>query len=532
MRRLFLILTLTVIFTLATTSETGDSCQITDDCPSLHSCIDNICTHKTLFPLTAREVVGTFIILFMSSLLTAGGVGGGAAYVPYIMLLFELDVQKAISYAYACAFGGGMGNIANTIFLKNPKTKRYMINFDINMIILPALMAGVLVGGILQRILPPLVTNILLLLVLGYSFYKNSNKLKALWKKEKHENQERKAIEMAKITQNSPQAVTIQPPAQQSPTPTKEEAEFLPPMVEYDAEHEQPQQESPAEIQQNNNDQEIAKPKDGRRSTIMTAKTSDPASDQSAGVSATTFQDINTIRRLEIEKKELKFPFHKLALLSLNVVIVILIGVIRGSKKFDPIVGVDWSCGWDFLWFAIALLLFCGASILNIYFVNKWQKEKIAVGYEFLPEEPLLTPRRIIQIKLTSIIGGALGSIVALGGGMVISPTLLDMGMPPAFCAAATGLLLAFSQFNTTFQNIMNKKISGLELAWFVPLGILCSYTSSKIVNYSVRKTGRQSIILIMLISITVAGFGCIVYNLINGLVVNFTQQTTFTNVC
>ena len=523
----FLLLTLifTALFAIATTAETGDICQTDDQCPALHSCTDSVCIHKTLFPLSAREIIGTALILFMSSLLTAGGVGGGAAYVPYIMLLFEVDLQKAITYAYACAFGGGLGNISNTIFLKNPKTKRFMINYDVNLIILPALMSGVLLGSVLQRIFPPLVVNILLLLVLAYSMYKNALKIKTLLKKEKHE---RKAIEMSKFTisstQPQPQPVfTTEAPLQ---IEEKEEIEFFPAMVEYDAEREQIETAEAHEL----NDKELTKPAVKSKESVdfPEAKTSD----NSPAVQNISDEDLLQQKRHQIEQQMLKYPFHKLALLSINVVIIIGIGVIRGTSKFDPVVGVDWSCGWDFLWFGIMIGIFGIASAVNIYLVNKWQKEKILVGYEFLHEEPLLNTRRIISIMTASFIGGCLGSVVALGGGMVISPTLLDMGMPPAFSAAATGLLLVFSMFNTIFQQVMNKKVTGLEIAWFVPLAILCSYASSKIVNFYVRKTGRQSIILILLLLITFAGFGCIVYNLISGMVENPSQQTTFTSVC
>ena len=541
MKKLHLIILYAALLTLTVSSaaETGDSCQTVDDCPSLHSCENHICVHKDLFPITAREVIGTIIILTMNALLTAGGVGGGAAYVPYIMLLFEVDLQKAISYAYLCVFGGGLGNLANTIFLKNPKNKRFLINYDVNLIILPALMIGIMIGLICQRVLPPLVTNIILLFVLAYSMYKNSLKLKVTMKKERHEKKEkRSAIELAKKQLESPEVITETP----LEVKEREEAEILPGMVQYDAEHEQQQRKATASEY---NDEELAKFKSedvtsrpsrseskSSSSVVKVGPESALTKEQSPVIQNNAAEELLAKQRHEIEQKQLKFPFHKLALLLVNVAIIIIVGIIRGTKVFDPVVGVDWSCGWDFLWFALAILFFGIASAVNVYLVNKWQQEKVRVKYEFLHEEPLLNMKRIIQLKIASIVAGIVGAMVALGGAMIISPSLLDMGMPPAFSAAATGVFMIFSMFNALFGTILNKRITGVELAWFLPLAILFSYVSSKVVNYYVRKTGKQSVILILLISITFFGFGCVIYNLIDGMVENTKEQTTFTSVC
>ena len=518
----FLIFSLAFFTFISSASETGDSCQIVEDCPSLHSCVENICVHKTLFPITAREVIGTIIILVMNALLTAGGVGGGAAYVPYIMLLFEVDLTKAIAYAYLCVFGGGLGNLANTIFLRNPKNKRFMINYDVNLIILPALMMGIMIGLICQRVLPPLVTNIILLFVLAYSMLKNSQKLKITWKKEKHDQHERKvgALELAK----SP---SIESPTTGTQLKEQEDAEVIPGMVQYDAEHQK--QRKLDEI----NDEELVKLSIVAQKGVPDVKSLSTVTNLAPNsLIIQALEDPTVQKRQKIEQEQLKFPFHKLALLLVNVAIIIIVGIIRGTKVFDPVVGVEWSCGWDFLWFALALVLFGIASTVNVYLVNKWQQEKVRANYEFLHEEPLLNMKRIIKLKIAAIVAGIVGAMVALGGAMIISPSLLDMGMPPAFSAAATGVFMIFSMFNALFGTILNKRITGAELAWFLPLAILFSYVSSKAVNFYVRKTGKQSVILILLISITFFGFGCVIYNLANGMVVDYAQQTTFTSVC
>ena len=124
-KQTFILLSLLVLVSSNTYSYTGSSCKANSDCPDLHSCIEDVCAHKNLFPITAREVFGSLLILLMNALLTAGGVGAGAAYVPYIILIFEMTLQKAVTIGYACVFGGGVGNLVSMIIIKNPETNRF-----------------------------------------------------------------------------------------------------------------------------------------------------------------------------------------------------------------------------------------------------------------------------------------------------------------------------------------------------------------------------------------------------------------------
>jgi len=519
MNKAFQFLTLLALISTASCSKTGSPCSTESDCPGLHECLvqdsslEKVCIHKPLFPITAIEVVGTFIVLTMNALLTAGGVGGGAAYVPYLMLLLKVSLSKAVSLAYVVVFGGGIGSLINTITLKNPKTKRFMINYDVNIIILPALMVGITIGLILQRILPPLVTNIVLLIVLAYSLFKNFTKLRINLTKEKAEQKE-KTIQKenispgdTKITVNAPSTITS------TPTMTKDI---------------------------NGNEKDKAKEEDSLNADDEKSRGQPQARSNSNPENVLSqdsiWVDDNKCTSNEekdvLYAKELKFPYHKILLLLINVLIIVVVGLIRGTKEFDSVTGVDWTCGWDFLWFAIGICLFSFHLVVCIYLVIKWQKKKTNAGYEFLPEEPFLKKQKIVELTLVSIFAGIVGAVVALGGAMIISPTLLDLGLPPAFSAVTTGLFLIFSMFNAMFTTILNGKLTSVELVWFLSLAVVMSYCSSKLVNWYVRKTGKQSTILILLCSITFLGFGCIVYNAVNGLVEEFKEQVTFTSVC
>jgi len=541
MNKTFLLFIFLGLFTLGLTTRTGSPCQVTEDCPDLHECeedegyVGTVCVHKPLFPITAREVIGSLIIIFLNSLLTAGGVGAAAAYVPYIMVLFNFTLSQSVAIGYCTVFGGGVGNLINIIMLKSPKTKRFLTNYNINMIVLPALMIGIMIGMILQRSFPPIVTNLILMLVLIYSFTKNFMKLKLNLKKERQEKESaakaKAADEVHKkaVMQTEEKALNTEE-AQAAQTPEQELSS------EGDVEEEEEEKKEKAKVEPNpekaNNDSSVITGVAVSNSTpginIVVAKNSS----ELTLVGQPVLKDPKEEKRKLLEQQEQKFPFHKVRELLVNIVIIIIVGLIRGTKKFDPVVGVDWTCGWDFGWFAVAIILFGLSLARNIHLVLKWQKEKEEVGYEFLPEEPHLDQKKITRLLIVSTVAGIIGAIVALGGSMIVGPTLLDLKMPPAFSAATTSVFMIFSMFNTMFQTILNKKIAAQELAWFLPLSLVFSYTSSKVVNWYVKKTGKQSTIIMLILAVTTLGFGCLIYVLISGLITDFKNETTFTGVC
>jgi len=64
--------------------EAGGKCETTDECEFLYQCTEDVCEHKSLFPITAAEVLGTILVCLLNSVATGGGVGAGAVFVPWI----------------------------------------------------------------------------------------------------------------------------------------------------------------------------------------------------------------------------------------------------------------------------------------------------------------------------------------------------------------------------------------------------------------------------------------------------------------
>lgn len=73
-----------------------DDCSLDNCNPSDYkSCVDNVCTHKDLFPQKGMEILGLITLALMMCLSTMGGIGGGGVVVPLLQTFFNFELTEA-----------------------------------------------------------------------------------------------------------------------------------------------------------------------------------------------------------------------------------------------------------------------------------------------------------------------------------------------------------------------------------------------------------------------------------------------------
>ena len=538
---------LVVFVALSSASQTGSSCKYDSDCPVLNTCQQNTCVHRPLFPPTAREVLGTLLIVSLNSILTAGGVGGGAAYVPFAMLIFGVTLQKGIYIGFACAFGGNLGNLANTFYRKDPKERRKLINCNLNMIVLPALLIGGMIGNVLNRTLPTFITYMLLLAILAVTIFKKWGKLKACWKVQRErtapfgrqvapEVAENICEDVLRDVDNEKDLKSLEPPLEleaiQIVIPENLEVGRVPsPLAEGKVVTFQiPEQAE--QVKSINNTPASA----SNISKSTAASRMSVCSDMKEGQDILALQLKYLERTGQIRKGKLnnrsRFSLLKIRELLTNIFIVLLVGFIRGTQYFHPIAAQHWSCTWDFLWFIIGIIALSFNLSKNLYFVHKWQTKMLESNSPFPPEEPHLKKNQIIKLILKSMFAGTIGAMVTLGGTIILKIILLDVGLPLDFSGVLTGMFMSFSLFNALFQIVLNGRLTIPELAWFLCFAFVFSFISGRLTHWYVKKTGKASNIVILIISTAAAGFFCLFVLMIKSLVENSKGLFTFTPFC
>ncbi|KAK1280229.1 hypothetical protein QJS04_geneDACA019820 [Acorus gramineus] len=132
-----------------------------------------------------HTVLAGVLCFVASSISSAGGVGGGALFLPILNLVAGLDLKKATTFSAFMVTGGSISNV-----MYNMCFKKSLIDYDIALLSQPCMLLGVSVGVISNVVFPEWLMTALFVLFLGCSTYKTCRAGVSCWKAES-ENVER-----------------------------------------------------------------------------------------------------------------------------------------------------------------------------------------------------------------------------------------------------------------------------------------------------------------------------------------------------
>ena len=112
--------------------------------------------------MAPSNLVTTFAALLASGLSAGGGIGGGGLFVPLYILVAHYQPRHAVALSTATIFGGMIVNLCMNLPKRHPFLDRPLIDFTAAFILEPSALVGTVLGVLLNRILPTLVTSLLL----------------------------------------------------------------------------------------------------------------------------------------------------------------------------------------------------------------------------------------------------------------------------------------------------------------------------------------------------------------------------------
>merc|ERR1719230_223854 len=121
--------------------------------------------------------------------------------------------------------------------------------------------------------------------------------------------------------------------------------------------------------------------------------------------------------------------------------------------------------------------------------------------------------------------GGALGGLLGLGGGVIMSPVLLEMGMHSESVQATTALIVFLSSSLATIQFALVGQIIWHYALWYSAITIVATLLGQHLCEVYVRRTGRYSLItlsiagvlLFSLIALSVVGTQQVIEDVVYG---------------
>ncbi|XP_057482730.1 sulfite exporter TauE/SafE family protein 3-like [Actinidia eriantha] len=97
------------------------------------------------------------------------------------------------------------------------------------------------------------------------------------------------------------------------------------------------------------------------------------------------------------------------------------------------------------------------------------------------------------------IVAGIVGGLLGLGGGFILGPLFLELGIPPQVASATSTFAMAFSSSMSVVQYYLLKRFPVPYASFFVLVATIAALTGQHVVRKVIALLGRASIIIFVL---------------------------------
>jgi len=176
------------------------SCETDSQCPTKFYCKFSskfnakVCNYEPLsHDWDKMMIIGTIIILVSNLMVAGAGIGGGALYVPILIIFCSFPAHYAIPTSKALIFGGTLATTLFNLKKRHVKFDRPLINFNIAALMQPASWLGTILGVIINSMIPAWLQYTCQVALLSYTTWFTTKK--GLTAHEKYKNEKLKANE-------------------------------------------------------------------------------------------------------------------------------------------------------------------------------------------------------------------------------------------------------------------------------------------------------------------------------------------------
>jgi len=491
--------------------------------------------------------IGAIIWFCAAGVATACGVGGGGIYVPLGIILLGFSSKPASGLSQASIFGASLGGLLLNLRNEHPDTKirdtigdrdvkgklipyendktesqieedeiqylngapgrnfytRPVIDYDMALFLAPMEMAGAVLGILIQKVLPNWLFLSLAGIVLGITSFKTYKKFFVAYKVDK-ENREKK---------NSMEPKASNRPNKNNHHERGDNGDFQAAgesLIDAEVVAEN------GEITTNDDDDDLSfaegKSDTGDQDSTMSFGTATPQESDDRDDSEKL-----SLRREYLAEDSRQYPKEKLLYLLFLWVGLTLITFFKGGKGVDSLIGITCEDAGFYVLIALQFLWTIGfAVVFGLKCVSRTES-RLKVNYPFHKND-VLWNRRKLNIYASSTFGaGIVAGLIGIGGGMVLGPLMLMMGVHPRVSSATTATMIVLTSSSVAIIFVTSGLVPWEYALFFFFVCFSGAYIGKKYIDSYVKKTGMASILIGILATIIgLATIGCFVIVLLN----------------
>jgi len=126
------------------------------------------------------------------------------------------------------------------------------------------------------------------------------------------------------------------------------------------------------------------------------------------------------------------------------------------------------------------------------------------------------TPQRVTMLIPASIGAGVAAGLLGIGGGMILGPIFVALDFLPQVGTATTGFMILFTAMGGSVKYLTIGKLPWRHFLWFGTIGIVGGQTGQQVVKKIILRTGRPSYVVFILGGII--GFAVIIMTTFGGM--------------
>ncbi len=194
----------------------------------------------------------------------------------------------------------------------------------------------------------------------------------------------------------------------------------------------------------------------------------------------------------------------------LLLVIVICEGSFSIGRKYVK------SCSPSYIYICVAqIIATIFIAMLCYLFIKKDKNYKIINNYDFNDNDIEINTNNYVQLAITSIIVSIISTYTGLGGGVIINPILLSLGLSPNTVIATSSIFIWLGSLSSMVNFIIDDSITWhyvIMLSICAILGTLCGLAGYNVI---VNKFKKQSLLVWCLIIVAILTIVLLVINIV-----------------
>jgi len=468
------------------------------------------------YPFLWTDIVGTIVWFLTAGIATACGVGGGGIYVPMGILLLRFPPKPSSGLSQASIFGASLGGILVNIRKRHPdehirdtkgtpseehpgkmiayekgkgpmeieddrekyldggdgKRKFYtrpVIDYNMALFLAPMEMAGAVLGVIIQRVFPNWLFLCFAAVVLGFTAFKTFKKFFVAYAKDKAAKEER-----IELTKRESQRILESQKKKES-----------------DANGEGAASDAVDDVEGNADTKEVKEEEDDPKQLEQ--------------------------RRKFLEEDSRQYPFEKISYLILLWIGLTIITFLKGGKGVDSVIGINCQDAGFYVLVAAQFLWTLGFAAVFGYKNVKGVNERVAVNYPFNETDVMWDFKKLQFYSFFTFVAGIVAGLIGIGGGMVLGPLMIVMGVNPRVSTATTATMILLTSSSVAVMFVMSGLVPWQYAVYFFFVCLLGAYIGKTRIDAYVKKTGMGSILVgILATIIALATIGCIIILFLN----------------